>query len=298
MTEAIVDLEAHLTDTQDIVWARSGKHVQDWDKMKVGRRVLSECFRVSEDNSNLPTILSVTNFDDERAQVFRYLVKGEEFFRMTGNLDYFEDEKMLHIRNPFRGDLYFLAGQEIASDIGHITLAGLPFDYYLDTSDKRNREPEKIFSEAEKYGAIVLVEAGRVGMLEKIFGKMFNKLVDKQYAEMSAKKVNLIKYGNDIDAVKSDYDFWDDNDHFLSIAVSDSHVPDGKSGPFSSYAIFNNVDLSSGEKLVASLKDGINRSHYHNVRNEKSVLENLRHHSICFFAGAVGLPTGLMKRDH
>ncbi|MEK6895638.1 MAG: hypothetical protein AABX48_03890 [Nanoarchaeota archaeon] len=295
MAEAIVDLEAHLTDTQDIVWSRSGKYVQDWDKKDFVPRVINASYNTSR-IYNVPPVLSVTGFDDRRARKFRDLVEKESsdigHFELDKNLS---DDRMLKVIIPNSSlRIYFLAGQEIASDIGHITLAGLPFDYYLDTSDRRNLDPEKIFSEAEKYNAIVLIEAGRVGMLEKIFGKTFNKLVDKQGAEISAYDENLKKFKNYIDAVKSDNYVAG----FPTIAVSDSHVPDGRNGPFSSYVLFNDVDFSSGEKLVASLKRGLASSHDSNIRNEKSVYENLRHAGICFGVGAVGMRYGLMKRDH
>ena len=287
MTKTIVDLEAHIKDSQNIIWTFGGKRVQDWQKERVVERTFHSAEDLCVSKGIKLSILNITNFDDRRAEFFRKI--SRVYWECH---DLHEDERMFRISDKERS-AYFLAGQEIASDVGHITLVGLPFDYYLDTSQRKNLDPEKILSEAEEQGAIVMIEYGKAGILEKVFGSLFNSVANKQSARMSANKEFLDTNVGRIDVIKSDLTYR----NIPVIAVSDSHTPDEANGPFSSYAVFENIDFSNGESVVASLKSGISSNNYENHFGRKSLSENLRHAGIVLGC-ALSMESGLMKRDY
>ena len=256
------DLHTHLTDTGGRFSWKSGKQF-GYSEEAIVQGTLNKCFSQDTD-----TLIAVVDFYDDRANAFfNTILKSLE-------KDYFVKERngILEVSQDKKKH-YFIQGQEISTDKGHLLLIG-------SQNRIKSRKLDKILAEISDENPFIIADHPLVEL--KYLGKILSKIAGTN-PRFGLREDEIGDYRNAVDALELNPHFPGEYEKIISIsnafgiplvANSDSHTLDGV---FSNYNLFDNLSFESLEELKSSIREEIKSKNYLPVCSGINSIESLRH---------------------
>lgn len=277
-SRTVADLHCHVTDAYDIVSKRTGNHFYGFGQPseRLAEKLVERC-KDAAINLRCDALAGIINFDDERAQSILKDIRsiGADDFGEYELASEFSSAGYAALKNRSSGRMLgFIAGQEIATDIGHVLVVG-------NWENIRERKFDEVVKRAKgDYGALIFApHTGSQNLLMKAFNAFANR--QPNYA-VSAE-------------ILERYSEYFDGEQGIDLGCSDSHTI---AGMFGGYTAFD-FDISKkkcGRPVVDEIRACLKTLDPANlIHGKASIAENMRHGFSVLLAHA-GLKSGILKR--